>query len=701
MKKVIGIFFSMVLLSSCVKTADSVLTEQDVRETVAAVLTAKPEADSARVARGVAQAAALWQSQDGTAEDFRAFAVAQVAADDEARAELLEQLSRIWERCYESADMLSVELLKPTQLTNAATPGEPDWIMSAYSPMAHFSDDMFANKMAFLTILNFPHYTLAEKNTLGGEWTRFEWAAARMGDMFTTRVPARVEQEVAQAYADAENYIADYNIYMGSLLTEDGRRLWDEDVVLLSHWNLRDELKANYGKDTLSQERQEMIFKVMQRIIDQSIPQAVINAPCDWKPYSNTCAQPNREPDTRYERILGHFHAYQQVDAYCPQAPTAIIRNFEESIEMPMAQVDSLFRSLISAPEVAAVGKRIEQRLGRGLRPYDIWYDGFKTRATLDQDALTEQTRRRYPDAEAFRRDMPRMLQTMGFAPEKAREICSHIVVEPARGSGHAWPALGRQEPARLRTRIGQGGMDYKGYNIAVHEFGHNVEQVLDLYDIDYYTLAGVPNTAFTEASAFLFQARDLELLEDKKSPSKTLSNSPLKEENSSLPLREGQGGSKSPSMGDSEGPDLDIFWSMYEIMGVSLVDMQMWQWLYEHPEADAAALREATLRIAKEVWNQYYEPVLGEHDCTLLAIYSHMVDVPMYLPNYPIGTIVQFQLEQHLRECPTQQAWAEEYTRIYQQGRLTPNHWLRQAVGATPSIEPMLVSVREALGVQ
>ena len=123
------------------------------------------------------------------------------------------------------------------------------------------------------------------------------------------------------------------------------------------------------------------------------------------------------------------------------------------------------------------------------------------------------------------------MLQTLGFAPAKAEEICSHIVVEPARGSGHAWPALGRKEPARLRTRIGQGGMDYKGYNIAVHEFGHNVEQVLDMYDIDYYTLAGVPNTAFTEASAFLFQARDLELLENKKSPSKTLSNSPFKGE--------------------------------------------------------------------------------------------------------------------------------------------------------------------------
>ena len=99
MKKVFVFFFSMVLLSSCVKTADSVLTEQDVQETVAAAMAAKPEADSARVARGVAQAAALWQSQDGTAEEFRAFAVAQVVADETERAALLEQLSRIWERC--------------------------------------------------------------------------------------------------------------------------------------------------------------------------------------------------------------------------------------------------------------------------------------------------------------------------------------------------------------------------------------------------------------------------------------------------------------------------------------------------------------------------------------------------------------------------------------------------------------------------
>src|SRR5690606_19341837 len=87
------------------------------------------------------------------------------------------------------------------------------------------------------------------------------------------------------------------------------------------------------------------------------------------------------------------------------------------------------------------------------------------------------------------------------------------IEVDPARGSGHAMGASMRNASARLRTRVEKSGMNYKGYNIAIHELGHNVEQVLSLHDVDYYTLQGVPNTAFTEALAFVFQARDLERL--------------------------------------------------------------------------------------------------------------------------------------------------------------------------------------------
>ena len=626
--------------------------------------------------RGVEQAASFWTPADGTQEEFEQLVQEYTCATDSERWVLFESLSRVLENCYQSADLLTVELLRPTQLTNAAEPAAPDWIMSGYSPLAHFSDDLFANRLAFITILNFPHYSLEEKNTLGRQWTRREWAMARMGDVFTTRVPASVNARMAQALADAENYIADYNIYMGAIRTEDGRALWPEDKVLLSHWNLRDELKALYGAQN-GQEKQEMIYRVMQHIVNQTIPQAVINSgDALWQPYSNRITNDpspiTTEPYTRYERILSIAHAYFAEDAYCPAAPTAIIRSFEQGVEMPADELDSLFRALVGSEQVSAVAAVIRERLGRDLRPYDIWYDGFKARAELDEDELTALTRRLYPDADAFAADMPRLLRTMGFDAEQAQTIASHIVVEPARGSGHAWPCLGRNEDARLRTRIPAAGMDYKGYNIAVHEFGHCVEQVLDLYQIDHYMLSGVPNTAYTEASAFLWQQRDLQLL-----PQSPITNHQSPITNNQI---------------------LDQFWSMYEIMGVSLVDMEMWRWIYTHPKATPKELCEATVRIAKEVWNRYYEPVLGEHDCELLAVYSHMVNAPMYLPNYPLGHIVQFQLEEHLARFTTPRAFAREYARIYRLGRLTPKEWMIQAVGTPPSVEPVLRAVEQVL---
>ena len=664
----------LALMTSC--TSSPLLPEATLLSLQQELAQSCPDAD--RLNRGISQAAALWTVEDGSADDFCDLVREYCCTTDSAREALFASLSRILENCYQSADMLTVDLLKPTQLTNAGEPAVTDWIMSAYSPLAHFSDDMFANKLAFVTIINFPHYSLEEKNSLGRNWSRQQWAMARMGDVFTTRVPAAVNAQLAQANADAENYIADYNIYMGNLRTDDGRQLWPDDKVLLAHWNLRDELKALYAQGAEGSERQEMIYQVMQRIVSQTIPAEVVNNPdLLWQPYSNVVLSPSERgvggvlDCVRYERILAIAHALFAEDKYCPTAPTGIIRNFNEGVEIPAAELDSLFRALVGSPQVGQVAARIRERLGRDLRPYDIWYDGFKARASLNEDALTATTRKLYPDADAFAADMPRLLQKMGFSATDAGSIAAHIVVEPARGSGHAWPCLGRKEDARLRTRIPASGMDYKGYNIAVHEFGHCVEQVLDMYFIDHYMLSGVPNTAYTEASAFLWQQRDLQLL-----PKSEIRN-------------------HKSQMG--EDAILDQFWSMYEIMGVSLVDMAMWRWIYDHPDATPKQLCEATMQIARDIWNQYYEPVLGEHDCILLAIYSHMVNAPMYLPNYPLGHIVQYQLEEHLAAFTAPDTFAREYARIYKLGRLTPKEWLIQAVGAPPSVTPILHVVDHA----
>ena len=666
------------------------ISKETIQQAVSGILDAHPASDSTMVARGAEQVAALWHENDGTEEDYMALVTQSYAASNEAKAQLYNRMAFILEQCGQSADMLNNTLQEPTTLLGKGEPTQVDWIISGYSPMAHFAEDMFANKVAHICVLNFPRYTLEEKNTLGKEWSRQEWAYARLGDVFTNRVPGNIMAAYSQTLSEAENYIAGYNIMMHCLRNEQGEQLWHEPMALLSHWNLRDELKSNYADVPHAAEKQEMIYQVMLRIIRQDIPACVVNNDqLVWCPITNHVGgkpdsdiklkvDVSREPDTRYQQIINIFRAGQQIDAYRKDAPTHVLRTFNEDLEIPMEEIEALFTQLIESEEIKQVAQIIRKRLGRELRPYDIWYDGFKSRSAISEDMLTQQTQKRYPDAKAFEKDMPRMLMDLGFAKEKAQEVASHIVVEAARGSGHARPCVGRNQPARLRTRVNSKGMDYKGYNIAVHEFGHNVEEVISLYDIDYYTLAGIPNTGFTEASAFLFQERDLEIL-NYELGIKNCAN----EDHSKLLI---------------QNSTFDMIWGMYEIMGVSLVDMRMWQWLYAHPKATAADLREAVVEIASGVWNQYYAPVLGEKDSPLLGIYSHMVGYALYLPAYPIGNLVQYQLEEHLAECRSADEWAKEYTRIYQQGRLTPDAWMRGAVGEAMSVEPILKAVREAL---
>jgi oligoendopeptidase F len=260
---------------------------------------------------------------------------------------------------------------------------------------------------------------------------------------------------------------------------------------------------------------------------------------------------------------------------------------------------------------------------------------------------------------------MPGMLQKLGWSPDRTRYISDKIVVDPARGSGHAWGAAMKGSVSHLRTRIPEKGMDFKGYNIAVHEFGHCVEQTISLYDVDYYMMSGVPNTAITEALAFVFQNRDLFLLG-------LNDNNPEKEKMETL----------------------DAAWSLMEIMGVGMVDMKAWKWLYSNPDATPAQFRDAVISIATETWNKYFSPVLGVKDSPILAIYSHMVNSPLYLANYSYGQIVQFQIEEYLKG----KKLPDEIDRMFSQGRLTPQQWMTGAVGSKISAQPILNKLEEAI---
>lgn len=677
--KVALTIFSVFLIAGCKMQNQPVTTkamtniEPAIQQMVVDSLYKKyPDADKERIETGVKQTAYFWRPEDGTPEAFKNFCLNNFTADDAKLDSVFNRISRNLEILYGNFNEMSVLLKEPIHMPMGDETAV-DMMFGGYEPSSHLKEDFFKNKLAFYILLNFKYYSLNEKLRFQDNWDRKEWAYARLGDVITSRVPSELNLQYADIVTRADKYISDYNIYMANLRNgKTDSAMFPEGMKLISHWGLRDELKANYPAPN-GLEKQKLIYEVMKRIINQEIPAEVINSgEYLWNPYENKVTsggkeiQATPEDNIRYQTLLSNFNALKEMDLYNPFFPTYIQAKFNAEMEIPQAEVEKLFRELVSSPEVKKVATLIESRLGRKLEPFDIWYDGFKSRGNLNQDDLTKKTKKEYSSAAEFEKKLPAILQKLGFSADKAKYLGSKIRVDAARGSGHAWGAAMKGDKARLRTRVAEGGMDYKGFNIAMHELGHCVEQTMTLYDIDQYMLNGVPNTAFTEALAFVFQERDLKVL-----------------------------GIKNPDPLHKEMMALDIFWGCYEIMGVSLVDMEVWKWLYAHPEANKKELKEAVLRISKEIWNKYYAEVFGVKNQPILAIYSHMIDNPLYLSAYPIGHLIQYQLEKQLEG----KDFGKEVMRIYSAGRITPDAWMRHATGQSLSNKPLLEAVDDAVG--
>lgn len=682
---VTGLLIVSVLFMACVQKTGVMgmknIQETDIQSAINALVEMHGDAQMDRIETGVRQAGQFWTKSDGSETDFIEFCKQNFITDPV----VLDQTLNRFEKNTESVGGHLLEIVRDLRepMDLDIGPMLPvDYAFAEYSPFAHVNEDLYKSKIAFHALLNFKRHTLEERLEMGPDWSRKDWAKARLAEQFLARVPSEVGQEINKAYVLADDYIANYNIYMHHVLDENGKRLFPPGLRLLAHWNLRDELKAQYDNPE-GLPRQELIYRVMQNIIDQTIPKMAINNPAvDWHIKDNTVTvsavdtenrsapgevKPDPEPDTRYQRLLDVFHAEKRADPFYPATPTKIDRRFQLNREIPEEEVTALFESLLTSDAFKRTGQLISKKLGRPLRPFDIWYNGFRTKSAYSEQELDRIVAKKYPEPAAFQKDMRRMLLELGFKRKTAGFLASKIVVDPARGSGHAWGAERREDNAHLRTRVAETGMNYKGYNIAVHEFGHNCEQVISLNLVDNTLLSGVPNNAFTEAFAFVFQARDLELL-----------------------------GLKQKDPLEPHLNALQNFWATCEIAGVSLVDIRVWHWMYDNPKASPAELKGAVIQIAKDVWNQYYAPVFGIGDVSLLAIYSHMIHSGLYLPDYPIGHIICFQIEQYLEG----KTLGVEMERMCRLGSITPGAWMQAAVKAPISTEPMLNASDRALAV-
>jgi len=647
------------------------ISKKTTNETIEVLIKTRGESHTNRIKKGVSRVASLWWAEDGNEADFTAFCDKHFIADAEELRATTRKVDKGLESLRGHLHQINREIRLPFTRSDLE-PAPVDELFDRSIPEI----DYFASKLAFFIALNFPKYSLNQMLAQGPQWNKHQWAAARIGQMFTERIPPDIAEEVARYGKGKGVYFQSYFILMDRVLTPEKKIIFPGGLKLNCHHGLRDNLKGQYSKSK-GLIRQQILYAIMLRIIDQSIPKQVINNPdYFWEPKSNSLytkedgkyvsAEIEPEDNLRYQVLLNAFKANSVEDPYYPSAPTYIERTFENR-QMPEESVESIILSILGSPETARVAALIAKRIGRPLQPFDIWYNGFQAQSGQSEDELDELTRTRYPDPTSFQADIPVFLRRLGFSREKARFLGDHVVVDPVRTGGHADGAAMRGDKSHLRTVFTPEGLDYKGFRIGMHEVGHTVHQNLARYGSDYYVLGGMPMSGFSEAIAELFAYRNMKALglEDRTDPN------------------------------ERHLQVLASFWYVFEHGGQALTEMRTWHWLYAHPDADADELKDAVQEIARSIWNEYYAPIFGVKDVPILSIYSHFINGSLYLHSYFLGNVIMYQLYDFMegKDFPS------ELERMCKIGRLTPDLWMKKAVRSGVSSAPMRWDVRKAIG--
>jgi hypothetical protein len=70
------------------------------------------------------------------------------------------------------------------------------------------------------------------------------------------------------------------------------------------------------------------------------------------------------------------------------------------------------------------------------------------------------------------------------------------------------------------------------------------------------------------------------------------------------------------------------------------------------------------------------------------------MIDNALYLPNYALGYLIEFQIEDYMKD----KVLGTEMMRMCASGNIVPQQWMKNAVGSEISVKPMLKATEEAL---
>jgi hypothetical protein len=646
----------------------SVAANLDHASVVQQLLERHGEEQRARIATGVRQVAERWTEADGDQAAFAALCQTYFVADPGERERLLARLERLLVGLRGHLHELHRTLRRWSDLRGDEFPGVDD-LLATFNPAPDLTEQLYRQKLAWVALLNFERPTLATMLRHGAEWSLGEWAAARVALAFGARIPAEVNLLAHELGHRADTFVNEFHVPVGRMVDADGRAWFEPGRKLIAHWLIREEIKAGYNEPG-GLAKQRALMWVMRRHIDGTIPRVVMDGSSEspWDPQANTLAGAPAGAvigTERYARWLDQLTVARAFDPYYPDYPTAIARRFELQREIPEEEVERLIHELLGSPVRAELAAFVRRRLGRDLEAHDIYFD--EVAQARPPTELNERVSARFADEGELEQRLPEVLRELGFAPADADFFGQRIRVEIAKGPGHAYGPGLPEYGAWLRTNRLDDQLGWDGFDTAMHELGHNLEQLASTHLTPRPALQDVPNTACSEAFAFLYQSLGKQVI----------------------------GLARQPDEPDPfEVDTLQTVLAACQIAGPSLVDLYAWRWLYQNPEATPEALRDEVLRLADELWARYYAAWYGPDPYHILAAYQHMIGYPLYLADYTLGHLISHQIRSHVRG----RNLAEETKRICGIGRLTPDLWMHRAVGSGISPATLLADAAAAL---
>ncbi len=618
---------------------------------------AKLEAD---IARGVKYCALVWDWKNSSEKEFVEFCEKHYHTPGKERRRLLLRLDEISYLVGGSFGMIAKLTRRGLDIADEKlTPSEE--LLGAFSPGTHLEVDYRTFNIAALAQLNFGTDDLTPPKS------REEWAARRVSRLGRTAIPAELLAEASKLGAEVDCFVNSFNIHLDKIEYPDAAVKFPKDTVRISHWGLRDFMTSLNGQEN-ALPRQRAIRDMMRRVVDGELPREIIDNPkLRWRQADNAVLEDGKQrPCTptgplRWENFKKVYDIQRRIDPHTRYG-NIIDNKFKAEREIPEEKIVKILEDVLSAPVAEKVARFVEKQLGRPIEPHDIYFRRFQSGAK--KTPLKFNIRKRYPNAESLTKAIPEILVRLGFKKERAKWIGSHIRVDNSRSAGHAWGPSTSHDVALLRVRIDKSGINEEEFGTFMHELGHSTEQVLTSFEMDYKSLWGVPNTAFTEGFAFTFQDKADFILGRK-------------------------------TVIDQDVTVLQRFWEVFEITGPALTEIRFFHWLYENPKASAADMQRAIRRIGDEVWAQFYARIFGKEGYGLMSVYSHILWCSFYLADYSMGYVIAYQVRKYLAS----RKFAPEMERMCALGGIYPEQWMKAAVGQEISAKPLLNDVEKACG--